>query len=380
MKKGLFYLFTSLFWGSLYAYMSFMTPYAKSLGASEVMVGMIVGGYGLVQMLLRIPLGILSDKLRRRKPFLLLGMGAALIAALGMWLFPSAGGLLFFRSFAGVAAATWVTTTVLFSNYFDPKDAPKALGRLQSANVLGNMLAALAGAQLAQRAGESSAFVLAIILGVVGLIVALFLKEKRPESTKPLAIGDFVKVGADPLLLAVSICGILLQLVSLGSSGSFTQQWARDIGMTTGQLGYLSLCASLPNMAGSLLCGTIFTRYFKPHRLIMVGSGMIAVCVSLIPFTTTMAQLLVLQGIQGFGSGLVMPMLMGLSIAHMPVEKRGAAMGFFQSIYALGMTIGPVLSGAISQHFALSASFWVMGGAGVILFLLSAFLLPRKAG
>ena len=50
-----------LFWFSVYTYPSFLTSYAvNELGATSAMAGMIVGSYGLTQMLFRIPLGILS--------------------------------------------------------------------------------------------------------------------------------------------------------------------------------------------------------------------------------------------------------------------------------------------------------------------------------
>ena len=58
------------FWFSVYTYPSFLTSYAvNELKASTAIAGMIVGSYGLMQMALRIPLGILSDVLKKRKPF-----------------------------------------------------------------------------------------------------------------------------------------------------------------------------------------------------------------------------------------------------------------------------------------------------------------------
>jgi len=59
---------------SLYAYVPILSPYAESLGASYKMVGMIIGSYGFTQMLLRIPLGIISDKMGNRKLFIISGI------------------------------------------------------------------------------------------------------------------------------------------------------------------------------------------------------------------------------------------------------------------------------------------------------------------
>ena len=68
-----FYGGTFLYWGALYVYSPILSVYAQSLGASFTTIGMVVGAYGFVQMLLRIPLGIWSDRLGRRLPFLYAG-------------------------------------------------------------------------------------------------------------------------------------------------------------------------------------------------------------------------------------------------------------------------------------------------------------------
>ncbi|GAA3322733.1 hypothetical protein GCM10020331_043790 [Ectobacillus funiculus] len=46
-------------------------------------VGLVLGSYGLTQMLLRVPLGIWSDRIGKRKVFILLGMLCATLSSLG---------------------------------------------------------------------------------------------------------------------------------------------------------------------------------------------------------------------------------------------------------------------------------------------------------
>ena len=88
-NEGLLLATVFLFWFSVYTYPSFLTTYAvDGLGATKVMAGMIVGSYGLTQMALRVPLGILSDVLKRRKPFVMLGFGPAGRTSPRAWLSP----------------------------------------------------------------------------------------------------------------------------------------------------------------------------------------------------------------------------------------------------------------------------------------------------
>ena len=82
-KKNERYLFLAvfLFWFSVYTYPSFLTTYVTNkLGAAKTLAGMIVGSYGLTQMILRIPLGILSDAIKKRKLFVMIGFAVSIAA------------------------------------------------------------------------------------------------------------------------------------------------------------------------------------------------------------------------------------------------------------------------------------------------------------
>ena len=69
----------------MYTYPSFLSGYVQNvLGAGSVLVGMIVGSYGFVQMLLRIPLGICSDRVKKRRVFVQAGFLATILSGAGL--------------------------------------------------------------------------------------------------------------------------------------------------------------------------------------------------------------------------------------------------------------------------------------------------------
>ncbi len=73
------------FWFSCYTYPSFFSAYVVNvLQAPEVTAGLILGSYGFMQMLLRIPLGVVSDVLQKRKAFVLIGFAASLASSAGL--------------------------------------------------------------------------------------------------------------------------------------------------------------------------------------------------------------------------------------------------------------------------------------------------------
>ena len=107
MKSGrayslVFIFLTFLFWLASYPPVPIVSAFADAMGASAGMIGLIGGAYGLAMVIVRMPLGILSDRLGKRKIFIILGGAAALCAAAVVQLRPSPQTLLFSRALCGL--------------------------------------------------------------------------------------------------------------------------------------------------------------------------------------------------------------------------------------------------------------------------------------
>jgi MFS transporter, DHA1 family, multidrug resistance protein len=49
--------------------MPILSPYIELLGGTYAFIGIVLSGYGLMQFLLRLPIGMVSDFMKRRKSF-----------------------------------------------------------------------------------------------------------------------------------------------------------------------------------------------------------------------------------------------------------------------------------------------------------------------
>ena len=389
-NEGLLLAAVFLFWFSVYTYPSFLTTYAvDGLGATKVMAGMIVGSYGLTQMALRVPLGILSDILKRRKPFVMLGFGLSILASAGLAAVAMAAGrenvpqglafaALIFRGMSGMTAATWVNFSVLYAASYQGDQVAAAMSRIVVPQCGSQIVAMLLGAQLAGRLGEVYAFLLATAAGAAGLIVMAGVREQRPTG-EPMTLRGFAAVARNRQLIAGTLLATIYQLVVWATVQGFVQNWARDvIGLTTAQLGYLSVANLLPNTVLSRFSGTVFTRRFGRRAVLVAGFALLAVACGLYPRTASLASLLAVQALLGSGVGLIMPLTMSSAIESVPNEKRGAAMGIYQAVYGLGMFLGPVLAGSVIERFSATvageinavpgyvANFYVAMGIAVI--------------
>ena len=391
-----------LFWFSVYTYPSFLTTYAtNTLGATKVLAGMIVGSYGLTQMILRIPLGILSDILKKRKLFVMIGFGLSIVASGGLALVALIAGkenvpeglayaAMIFRGISGMTAATWVTFSVLYSSSYKGAEVQAAMSRIVVPQTGSQIVAMLLGAQLAGNFGEIWAFLLATAAGVAGLIVMSRVKEQVPTG-EPMTVRGFLEVAKNRELITGTLLATIYQLVVWATVQGFVQNWARDvIGFTTAQLGFLSVANLLPNTILSRFSGTVFAPKFGRKTVLLAGFLCLAGACFLYPKTNSMVSLLLVQALLGSGVGLIMPLTMASAIETVPNAKRGAAMGIYQAIYGAGMFLGPVIAGAVIERFGTGdvagsvpvqgyiANFYVAMGIALFGGLLAVLLTGKK--
>lgn len=362
----LFCTFTSLFWFSLYTYVPTLAIYSKSLGANYKMVGIIIGSYGFVQMLLRIPLGISSDTVNRRKIFIIFGSVMALGSGLGLWLFADTNMVLIFRGMAGAAAAAWVTFTVLFSSYFDNAKAPEAVGIIGSFSSLGQVVAIFIGGIAAQQLGQQAPFMLAAVGALIALIMSFGIVEKQTYDRQPLKITQILLTAKDRDLLLFSVLAVLIQFVSFATVFGFTPVAAKQLGANSFQLGLLGTFSTAPGIAASYLGASVFAKRFGERNTLVTGFFIAALACIIIPFVKDINLLFITQAVGGFSTGFVFPLLMGLCIKKVENNKRATAMGFFQAVYGIGMFMGPVIVGFLSDMAGLTWGFWVTGTIGIL--------------
>ena len=363
--QWLFCTVTLLYWFSMYTYVPILPVYASSLGASYKMVGLIVGAYGISQLLLRIPQGVLSDRWRKRKIFVVSAMFISVISSLGMFWFPDATALLLFRGLSGMAATVWVIMVVLFASYFTPAEAPKAYGIMNSVGFTGQVVAMFAGGLVAEVWGRPSTFILAAAGAALALGLSLFVRENVPKAGPPLRLSQVPVIMRNHHVLLASGMAILVQLVVYGTVFGFVPVVARNLGATNLELGLLTALASLPSILASMLSGTLFMERLGRQATLCAGFFLLALSAALVPFLDSVIQLLGVQIIGGFGRGLVFPLLMAFAVTSVEDRIKATAMGIFQSLYAFGMFIGPVMVGTVSDLAGLSAGFWVCGLVGL---------------
>ena len=367
------------FWFSLYSYVPNLSSYMKELGLSLTMIGVVTGSYGFTQMVARIPLGILSDRIGKRKIFVSLGFLLSFLANILFLAFRQDWMLVIARGTAGLAAASWVVITVLYSSYFALGNSTGAMSRLNAFNNAGKLFSMLsAGIALTIFSGYQSMFVIGAAGAAIAFFLSLRIEENVPKDRKPITLRDFLHVIVDPRLLCVSGAMLLAQVYNTSTISGFTPILATDLGATPFLRSILSATDIALGTIGALLAGQAFVKQkIGEKRFLVTGVIGLAVVTSVVPFAPNLPLLFCLQACGGFFLGGVSALLMGLAIRHFPGDRRSTAMGCYQAIYGIGMFIGPIIVGRIGDAVGLAWGYRVV--AALVLVMIPLILLWARA-
>ena len=370
-----YYVSMFLYWGALYVYSPILSVYAQSLGASFTTVGLVVGAYGFVQMWLRIPLGVWSDRLGRRLPFLYAGHFFNLVGCLGLAMAPTSLYLIAFRGVLGISAATWVAFTVLFASYFPPDQSPKAMGVVTAINGISLIVVNGAGGQIAQMWGMGATFYAGAVLAAMGLVATVPIKEHRTHRQPP-TFKQIWRIMTHPALMLIAAITALNHYTFWATTFGFIPVHAANLGASKLALGIIGVAALVPYTLTAPM-NHHFAARLGENRTVFTGILVMAVAMFVVPLIHNIPLLAVAQGASGFGRGLVYPLLMGLSIREISGEDRATAMGVFQAIYAIGMFLGPATAGAVADVAGLSGAFIIAGAVSVVAAVAGLTLIGR---
>jgi MFS family permease len=367
-----------LFWSSLYVYVPILPTHARASGASETQIGLILASYGLTQLLFRLPLGLLSDRLQRKKVFALVGALLVTASGIGLAYSQTPTALFVFRALSGGAATAWVTISVLYNSHFSIDHAVRTAGQLNLLSAIGQILAMSMGGWVADRWGAQAAFWGSAIASLPALLAFGLVRDVRGTQKGGITLKQFGRAITTPRLLLVSGLAACSQYAFFATSLGFAAVRAQDLGASDIQLGILATAVQV-GKALPLLLLSVQKRPGNARWLTAAGLALAAGTVFVFPALTDLRWLIVCQAIIGVGVGTAFPVLMGLALQAVAPEARASAMGVYQSVYAVGMTLGPAFSGMFAERWGVWGVYGTNGILLMVAALVAVLLLRSKA-
>lgn len=134
---------------------------------------------------------------------------------------------------------------------------------------------------------------------------------------------------------------------------SFTTRIIKNLGTNSMSIGlssiiYMLSAVCFAKMASSDVCMKLGVR-----TCITVTFLTTALKCVLVPQCSSVYMIFVLQILPGMATGILFSYLTSEAMKYVPQESKSTAMGFFQAVYALGMTLFPMICGNIVSHFSM---------------------------
>ncbi|KAA6451176.1 MFS transporter [Bacillus swezeyi] len=362
------------FWFATYIYVPVFGLYLDSIGFSYSAIGIVLGSYGVTQILLRFPFGILSDVLSPlRKQLLISGFAMSLLSCFIFLFFDSFIMVITARLLAGMTAAMWVMATVLYSQYFTKDQSSKAMGILQFLTVFPQFLSMAVSGYLVHLFRWMFPFWIGVAVSCIGLVLSVYIKDYRPRQTaKGMALSDYVKqTWRVPDLKALTTLSFIAHAVLFMTVFGFTPIYAESVGIDEKQLIWVMCAFFVPQTLASVWC--IFYKVKAADVLIWISYVITAVFLCLLPFAETLFAVCLIHAVTGLTLGFIFPLLVSKVVQLGTPQLKMSVMGFYQSFYALGFFLGPIAAGKVAEQFGLREVFWFAGAlslaaAGIMLF------------
>jgi MFS family permease len=350
--------------------------WAIHLGASPLMIGLILGARHLLTMVFSIHGGALMDRLGTRR--VLVWFGA--IGAVTPFLFPVMPWLwavIALQMLGGISSSlAWMGAQALVGQIM--RGSPLYAGRLSFVLRIGHLAAPLAAGISWDVFGPWGGFTVLGLWGLGVLLASLALpKPKESENRTKLSAADLMPrlsdyAGALRMMavpaIALVVMASTMRMSGQGIHGSFYVVYLEGIDLTGTLIGAILSVGSLTGFVGTISVVPLLRR-FSGHWLLIgaVAGGVLAVTVTPLLGGIFMA-LLAVSAIRGGFMGLAQPLMISI-LAGASGRDQGKGVGIRTTANRLVSFAVPIIMGGVVELVGLENSFYLVGG---VLMALSA--------
>jgi MFS family permease len=349
-----------------------LAPFAESLGAAPIAVGVIVAASTLTGVCLKLPMGVLSDIVNRRKLMVVGVLAFAFPPFVYPWI-TNLEVLGVVRVVHGLATAVYTPLVLALVATMYPRQRGASLGWYTSAAQGGAFLAPPLGGWLVDHWGFAHTFNLAGMVGMMTLILffPIFRSSQEMPQQKPFSPeiweefrGSLKLVLQNRPMLAIS-GSEAAKMMAHGTLMAFLPLYGLSIGLSLAEGGFLFGVQGLISFISKPLMGRVSDQWGR-RPLIILGLLMCGGTICAIPHMTQFPLLMILSAGFGFGEAVVTSSSAAFIADLSQGKSLGAGMGLRGTIMDVGHAGGPILAGVLVAMISYTWAFAVIAILQVI--------------
>jgi MFS family permease len=335
-----------------------------TLGATPVVIGLIEGAADGLASILKYFAGLWSDRMPKRKPFIVTGYSLAVVARL---IIASAvawpmvlGARLLDRTGKGIRSAP---RDALISDVTPPEQRGRAFGFHRALDHTGAIIGPLLAFALLQGLGLTlrQAFFCAVVPGAIGVFVLVFFL--REQDSHPAAAKKIATDVPLPGRFRGAITAIALFSLS-NSSDAFLILQAHAAGVSTAMLPMLWAAHHVIKSLFSTAFGSLSDRIDRRY-LLFAGWLSYAVIYAIFPFAKSLLSFVILFVLYAIPFTVSEGAERAWIADLVPPEARGKSFGIFYLVSGLCVLAGTALFGLLYQKISPQAAFFTGAGLAV---------------
>jgi len=322
--------------------------YAKSFGANELTIGLLLASYSLMQFIGAPVLGRLSDRYGRR-PILLISQLGTFVGFIMLGFANGLGMLFASRIVDGVSGGNISTAQAYIADISDEKNRAKNFGLIGAAFGLGFIMGPAMGGFLSQFGYQVPAFA-AAGLSFLSMALTFFLlhePERKAPASREFSVKALKRAFAHPtigiLLTMVFTFGLAFAMFQTSFALFASARFGFDVQQTALVLTYVGVLSVIMQLV-------VVKRVVKrlgENRSIMVTMASLALGLVLMAAVQNPWMLIVVMPILSFGGGVTSPVLTSLISKSVDRAEVGGMLGISTSVDSLSRVAAPILGNAL---------------------------------
>lgn len=360
--------------------------YAEHLGASALVVGLLISSYAFCQLISGPILGRLSDHMGR-KPLLIVSQLGTLIGFLILAYAHQLWVVFLSRIIDGATAGNLSLAQAYIADVTTPENRAKSFGVIGIAFGIGFLVGPGITGFLSQYGYSYPIFAAAFLSASSVVCTATLLPKVEPHTSgggdgpggRRLSVLNwkayteyFARPELGALLWQFFFFAFFFSL-SMSGFALFAQrryQWhghpvgAREVGFVFMYVGFL----------GVILQGGLIGRLVKwlgERALVWTGFGVASVAAAGMAWTFTIPQLLLDNTFGSYGSGVLRPALTSLITQKAGRREQGVVLGLTQSLTSVSAIVAPIIAGSLIDRGYLNAWALSVGAVAFVGMLVS---------